>query len=148
MIDAANIPATAGAYALLIRLPAPLAPGIPRLGDRTLGPGRYIYCGSAYGPGGLRARVARHLRIGKTVRWHIDRLTAVGDVDGVAVRIGGNECDLVDAFLTRGATIALEGFGSSDCRRCPAHLLVPPPRFDRRSLAAAAKLGRGRAAPL
>jgi Uri superfamily endonuclease len=37
--------------------------------------GRYLYCGSAKGPGGLKARLSRHMRRGKSVRWHIDRLT-------------------------------------------------------------------------
>lgn len=148
MIDVGTIPATAGAYALLIRLVAPLAPAIPRLADRTLGPGLYIYCGSAYGPGGLRARVARHLRSVKPVRWHVDRLTGVGEVEGVAVRIGGQECDLVATFMAGGATVALPGFGNSDCRRCPAHLVAAPTGFDTRSLTAAVMLGPGRIASL
>ena len=40
-----------GAYLLSIELAAPLALGIPRFGAATLAPGRYVYCGSAYGPG-------------------------------------------------------------------------------------------------
>lgn len=147
-IDADSIPAAAGAYALLVRLCAPWNPGIRSLADRTLAPGPYIYCGSAYGPGGLRARVARHLRSGKSVRWHVDRLTGAGQVEGLAVHIGGHECDLVDAFMARGATVALAGFGSSDCRRCPAHLLAAPGRFDTFSPAAVVNLGRTANAPL
>ncbi len=57
-----------GAYLLLIDLAAPLALAIPRLGVATLAPGRYVYGGSAYGPGGLRARIGRHLRADKTPR--------------------------------------------------------------------------------
>ncbi len=147
-IDAGSIPAARGAYALLVGLCAPWNPGIRSLSDRALAPGLYIYCGSAYGPGGLRARVARHLRVRKPVRWHVDRLTGHGQVEGVAVRIGGHECDLVDAFMARGASVALAGFGSSDCRRCPAHLLAAPGRFDTFSLAAVVNLGRTASAPL
>ena len=147
-IDAGSIPAATGAYALLVRLRTPCNPGIRSLADRTLAPGLYIYCGSAYGSGGLRARVARHLRSRKPVHWHVDRLTGYGQIEGIAVCIGGHECDLVDAFMARGASVALAGFGSSDCGRCPAHLLVAPRRFDAFSLAAVVNLGRTADAPL
>jgi len=64
------------------------------------------------------------------------------------VRIGGHECDLVNELLAGGASVALAGFGSSDCRRCPAHLLAAPGRFDTFSLAAVVNLGRTATAPL
>jgi len=57
-----------GAYILSIDLAVPLALDIPKFGAATLAPGRYAYCGSAYGPGGLRARIARHLRRDKSKR--------------------------------------------------------------------------------
>ena len=72
------VPPDPGAYLLLIELAAPLALGIPRFGAAILPPGRYAYGGSAYGPGGLRARIGRHLRRDKPLRWHVDRLTAPG----------------------------------------------------------------------
>jgi Uri superfamily endonuclease len=55
--------------------------------------GRYLYCGSDKGPGGLKARLSRHFRHGKSVRWHVDQLTergsvvAVGFSPAVAIRI-------------------------------------------------------------
>ena len=119
-----------GAYLLSIELAAPLALGIPRFGAATLAPGRYVYCGSAYGPGGLRARVGRHLRRDKTLHWHIDRLTAAGRVAGVRVIPGGRECDLLRDLLARpGVSVPVPGFGSSDCRACPAHLVMVPAGF-------------------
>jgi Uri superfamily endonuclease len=39
--------------------------------------GRYLYCGSAKGPGGLKARLSRHTRRGKSVRLHVDQLTEI-----------------------------------------------------------------------
>ena len=141
-VDTRTIPAAAGAYALLVRLRRPLKFGISGLGDRILRPGAYVYCGSANGPGGLSARVGRHLRSGKPARWHIDRLTEVGRVVGLAVRVGGRECDLVDALIADGATVPVPGFGSSDCRRCPAHLLAAPQDFDDIMLNAVVGLGR------
>ncbi|WP_296520394.1 DUF123 domain-containing protein [Rhodoplanes sp.] len=91
---------------------------------KTLPAGRYLYCGSARGPGGLRARIARHLRRRKTLRWHVDRLTTRGTVFAVWAIPGGDECDLVARLAA--LPVPLPGFGSSDCRRCRSHLLAWP----------------------
>ena len=125
------VPPDPGAYLLLIELAAPLALGIPRLGAAILPPGRYAYGGSAYGPGGLRARIGRHLRRDKPLRWHVDRLTAAGRVVGVRAVPGGRECALVrDVLELPGASVPIPGFGSSDCRACPAHLVRLPAGFE------------------
>ena len=87
----------------------------------------YLYAGSAYGPGGIPARVNRHRRPGKKVHWHIDRLTNAGTVVSVVAIPGGRECAIVAAALrVPGVTMPSPGFGSSDCRACPAHLLRLP----------------------
>ena len=120
-----------GAYVLLIDLAAPLALEIPQLGAATLAPGRYAYGGNAYGPGGLRARIGRHLRRDKAPRWHVDRLTAAGRVAGVRAVPGGRECALLRELLALpGVSVPVPGFGSSDCRACPAHLVALPAGFD------------------
>ena len=125
------LPVEPGAYLLLIELAVPLALEIPRLGAATLAPGRYAYGGSAYGSGGLKARIGRHLRSDKSPRWHVDRLTAAGRVIGVRPVPGGRECALVrDLLLVPGALVPVPGFGSSDCRSCPAHLVMLPAGFD------------------
>jgi len=121
------LPAQPGAYLLLIELAAPLALDIPRLGAATLATGRYAYGGSAHGPGGLKARIGRHLRRDKVPHWHIDRLTAAGRVIGLRAVPGGRECDLMrDLLEVPGASVPVPGFGSSDCRTCPAHLVALP----------------------
>ncbi|MFQ5956039.1 MAG: DUF123 domain-containing protein, partial [Kiloniellales bacterium] len=61
----------AGAYMLVIDLDAALQLDVPRP-TRTLPPGRYVYCGSANGPGGIAGRVRRHLKPEKARRWHVD----------------------------------------------------------------------------
>jgi Uri superfamily endonuclease len=53
---------------------------LPNKPSVSLVPGRYIYAGSAYGPGGLKARVSRHMRRAKRSQWHIDQLTKTGKV--------------------------------------------------------------------
>lgn len=119
-----------GAYLLVIDLDAPLTIEVPKGTAATLAAGRYGYCGSAYGPGGIRARVTRHLRRSKTSRWHIDRLTAAGRVVAVQAVPGGDECALMDGLIVLpGVSVPAPGFGSSDCRRCPAHLAALPPDF-------------------
>jgi Uri superfamily endonuclease len=121
-----ELPREAGAYVLLINLGGPLSLDMPAFRGKSLAPGLYGYCGSAFGPGGIRARVSRHLRGDKPMRWHVDRLTVAGRVEQAGIRIGGRECDLAGELLARGCMAVLPGFGSSDCRGCPAHLLRMP----------------------
>jgi len=121
-----ELPRDAGAYVLLIHLDNQLPLDLPAFLGKSLAPGLYGYAGSAFGPGGIRARVSRHLRRGKPMRWHVDHLTLAGRVRQAGIRIGGRECDLVGELLARGGRAVLPGFGSSDCRRCPAHLLRMP----------------------
>ncbi len=121
-IDA--IPAVGGAYVLTILLDYALTFETARSGKVALEPGRYAYCGSARGPGGLRARVARHFRNEKRPHWHVDRLTVrAAGLAALAVP-GGDECDLVARLLQRKEfAIAVAGFGNTDCRSCDSHLL-------------------------
>lgn len=121
--SAANAPATSGAYALWLRLEAPFE---VTAGKRkgVLPSGDYLYCGSARGPGGLRARLARHMQPQKRAHWHIDQLAAVASVRGAFVQEDGDECVLNGAL--DGFPIPVAGFGSSDCRRCVAHLRLWP----------------------
>lgn len=121
-IDA--IPAAGGAYVLTIRLGSALVLETTRSGKVTLEAGCYAYCGNAHGPGGLRARLARHLRSEKRPHWHVDRLTVHAARLAALPVPGGDECELV-ARLTRRKefAIALAGFGSTDCRNCESHLL-------------------------
>jgi Uri superfamily endonuclease len=121
---AAEAPASPGAYLLLVMLPAPVSVALPHRAEATLPPGRYLYAGSARGPGGLRARLARHQRADKKPHWHVDRLTLAGQVPGAWTFPGGGECAIVAAL--RHLPAPLPGFGSSDCRRCVSHLLAWP----------------------
>ncbi len=121
---AAEAPALPGAYLLVITLPAPLNVTLPHRPAATLPPGRYLYAGSARGPGGLRARLARHMRAEKKPHWHIDRLTEAGTVEGAWAFPGGDECALITALAS--LPVPLPGFGSTDCRICTSHLLWWP----------------------
>jgi Uri superfamily endonuclease len=122
--SAAEAPAVPGAYLLLATLAAPIHIALPHRPDAMLQPGRYLYAGSARGPGGLRARLARHQRADKKPHWHVDRITMAGTVTGAWVFPGGDECAIVAALAH--LPVPLPGFGSSDCRRCVSHLLAWP----------------------
>ncbi|WP_417670068.1 GIY-YIG nuclease family protein [Roseibium sp.] len=120
-----RLPATAGSYGLVIELSDRLHLDLPRLGSPTLSPGLYLYCGSAKGPGGLRARVGRHLRQDKTCRWHIDRVTSACAHVAAFWISSGSECQLRShAAAVFDTNVPIEGFGSSDCKSCPAHFLM------------------------
>ncbi len=118
-----RIPALPGAYLLLVELKEVTPLRLPNGPNVSLMPGRYIYAGSANGPGGLKARVSRHMRRAKQRRWHIDQLTENGDVLGTWIFPGGTECDLVD--VNSALPVPIAGFGSTDCKRCRSHLLGP-----------------------
>ena len=67
-----------GTYALLLYLKAHQRTVVGALGAVEFPPGWYLYIGSAHGPGGLAARLARHRRrAGKRFHWHVDYVRAV-----------------------------------------------------------------------
>lgn len=112
-----------GSYVLLIRLADRVEISL-RGHPHTLEPGYYAYCGSAMGPGGLEARIARHRRRDKKVHWHVDQVTTRAPVIRVGVSLALSECDLVGQLLKQpGVCIPVPGFGSSDCKACKGHFV-------------------------
>jgi Uri superfamily endonuclease len=98
---------------------------VGRLSDLSLKTGWYLYVGSAFGPGGLMARIERHLRKKKRRHWHIDYLLAKISVQRVWYIVADRKLEhrWAAALLSQsGATIAMPGFGASDCS-CKSHLL-------------------------
>lgn len=106
-------------YQLRIRVEKPLRLAIGRLGSFDFPAGDYVYTGSARRH--LEARIARHLRKEKTLRWHIDYLlVAPGVAVTEVVRSDADECALNQATAGR---VQLPGFGASDCKHgCGGHL--------------------------
>jgi sugar fermentation stimulation protein A len=93
---------------------------IGRLGRFYFRQGIYFYTGSAQR--NLSARLERHSRKNKVLRWHIDYLSAKSDMLG-AITIAGSrelECQLAKD-LSEMFERAVTGFGASDCR-CAGHL--------------------------
>jgi len=63
-----------GTYILILKSAVTRRVRVGRLGNLQLCPGYYVYIGSAFGPGGLRARIDHHQRLAKRPHWHIDYL--------------------------------------------------------------------------
>lgn len=124
--DANGFPIAKGAYLLLLELGAELPLAIRKFQHDTLPAGLYLYAGSARGPGGLKARLRRHLRADKKPHWHIDRLANAATRMTAFAIPDGRECALVQSLLeSEQYHHPLPGFGSSDCRICTSHLLSP-----------------------
>lgn len=126
-----------GTYLLLLRMNNPHQIEIGKLGCFNFPAGNYIYLGSAFGPGGIYARINRHRKLQKPLHWHIDYLrskcviTAViiwnqeHGLAGTSIPILRFECLWSKTLLSiPRALIPVSGFGSSDCQSgCPSHLL-------------------------
>jgi len=113
----------AGYYLLCLKLPASISLRVGSLKQLHLKEGSYVYCGSARGR--LSRRIARHLKKGKTVRWHIDYLTTRKDVVIEGVRAFPlemtTECGLNRQVQQLPGAEAIARFGCSDCS-CTSHL--------------------------
>lgn len=112
-----------GTYALILENKTLRKIQVGKLGRFSFTPGWYVYTGSAFGPGGLAARVGRHVKQEKKCRWHIDYLSTLAAVTRVwyttsPVKL---ECQWAKHFFDLGGSLPAKGFGASDCR-CDTHL--------------------------
>jgi Uri superfamily endonuclease len=113
-----------GTYALVLASQKTGPVRIGKLGTLELKQGVYIYVGSAFGPGGLAARIGHHTQIAARPHWHIDYLRAACDLIGIwfTTEAARREHSWAGAVARLpGAGVPMPGFGSSDCQ-CAAHL--------------------------
>lgn len=112
--------AEGGRYAIELHLPQEMTVRVGQLGTLSLQAGAYVYVGSARR--GLIARLQRHARADKPLRWHIDYLTAHAPARRAALwPLTVGECELARHLQAAGGVV-VPGFGSSDCH-CAGHLL-------------------------
>ena len=106
-------------YQLHIEILSEISITVGRLGTFNFPAGIYIYTGSA--KKNIDARIERHLRSEKKLRWHIDYLLAHEQAHVVkVVRHAESEC-VVNQRVN--GNIVVEKFGASDCRSgCGSHL--------------------------
>lgn len=97
---------------------------VGKLGRFVFRQGIYFYVGSAQR--NLSARLERHSKSRKPLRWHIDYLSTKAEMLG-AMTIAGprrHECELAKK-LSGMFELAVPDFGVSDCR-CGGHLFFTP----------------------
>jgi Uri superfamily endonuclease len=123
-LEAHEIPAAGGTYALLLACAHPRTLRIGRCGDRRIPRGWYIYVGSAFGPGGLKSRCLRYFRQPARWHWHIDYLRPAASLQDIWFTTDPvpREHQWAETIAgLPGAGIPVARFGASDCR-CLSHL--------------------------
>lgn len=125
-----EIPKQSGTYAIWLENSRIQKIAIGRLGEMQTQAGFFIYIGSAFGPGGLAARLGRHLNDNKKLRWHIDYLRAHTRPVRVSFAVDQKlEHKWAQTLaLHPDYTIPFPGFGSSDCQ-CVSHLFYSTTLF-------------------
>ena len=113
----------AGTYVFILRNRSQVWCQIGRWGKIDLEPGYYLYVGSAFGPGGVQARVLRHCRRTKLKHWHIDYLREFLSPVGVwftheTIRLEHHWAQILSEM--KGFS-SIRRFGCSDCT-CYSHL--------------------------
>jgi Uri superfamily endonuclease len=109
-----------GNYILLLHLLDDEILTIGKLGTFDFPAGWYAYVGSAFGSGGLVARLKHHLQPVEKPHWHIDYLRQAAQVKEIWLSpdTTSHERDWADLILAiPGAIIIVEGFGASDSDR-------------------------------
>jgi Uri superfamily endonuclease len=116
---------TPGTYALVLALQASTDLQIGCLGRIQFDSPFYLYFGSAFGPGGLQARIKHHLQPARRAHWHIDYLRPVAEVLSAWYSSDRErlECVWANVALAHRGVSLVPRFGSSDCR-CRSHLLA------------------------
>lgn len=112
-----------GTYVLVLRCDAERSVSVGRWGTLDVRSGYYLYVGSAFGPGGVRARVMRHCLLSKRKHWHIDYLRDVATLEEVWYSHSPErvEHDWAGVLNRMDGSEPVRGFGCSDCR-CESHL--------------------------
>jgi len=113
-----------GTYTLVLESSDEKSLKIGKLGTLQLKPGFYVYVGSAFGPGGLQARIKHHIHHRGRPHWHLDYLRPALSFCEIWYTYDQTRREhqwATNHLQTRGSILPLLGFGASDCR-CPSHL--------------------------
>ena len=106
-------------YQLTISISKPVMITVGKLGLCHFPAGEYIYTGSARQH--IDARIARHLRTEKALRWHIDYLLNVPEAFVIKVaQFAESECEVNQRS---NGVLLINRFGATDCvHGCGSHL--------------------------
>ena len=119
-VMAMDLPEAKGTYVLVAFVGQMKRLEIGRLGACDIVPGYYAYVGSAFGAGGLRARIGHHLESTATPHWHIDYLLGVAQPVEVWYTRANQKLEHHWAELLEKAPhfrVPIRRFGSSDYHR-------------------------------
>jgi Uri superfamily endonuclease len=117
-------PAAKGNYLLQLHLEQDREIKIGARPGQLFRAGYYIYIGSAFGGGGLAARLNRHLQKKKRMHWHIDYLIAESsNISAWEIELLTSLEHAIAAYFLSAKIFApaIPRFGSSDCS-CRTHL--------------------------
>lgn len=114
-----------GTYALVYRCPAPATLAAGALGTISLFAGYWVYVGSAFGPGGVRARIGHHLGPSPRPHWHLDYAKCAMTALEIwfttdPVKREHDWAAMLQSYHR--AVCPIPGFGASDCA-CTSHLI-------------------------
>lgn len=113
-----------GTYILVLKMVESAYVTVGRLGTFKLNKGFYFYIGSAFGSGGLKARLRHHANPTHSPRWHIDYLKNSASLSDIIVSCSPVMYEHVWADILLNADFTqptINRFGASDCN-CPTHL--------------------------
>ncbi len=123
-----ELSASGGTYILILNASSSFRVLIGRLGIFEGKPGVYLYVGSAFGPGGIKARLGRHAGLSRRHHWHIDYLRREVTLSQVWYTHDPERREHLWAGIWRmwpQSQVLMPGFGSSDCS-CLTHLFHLP----------------------
>jgi len=114
-----------GSYSLIVKVVRKINIKVGAIGNINLVRGIYVYNGSAFGSGGIRARIAHHLRKNKAIHWHIDYLTSNKSckVMKVIACYGKKiETEVSLEMLRSSFFVCIQNFGATDDKSIKSHL--------------------------
>ena len=112
-----------GTYILILKATSDQYIRVGKLGIFDFKKGFYAYVGSAFGTGGLAARINHHLYSTAKPRWHLDYLRGLMEIEEVWLTTGTSKREHEWARILgmqEEVDIPALGFGASDCS-CDAH---------------------------
>ncbi len=118
-----DLPEEKGTYVLIASVPQMKRIEVGQLGKFDIVPGYYAYVGSAFGSGGLRARLSHHLESIAAPHWHIDYLLRVAQPVEVWYSTASQKLEHHWAEMLDKASqfrVPIPRFGSSDYHRSRA----------------------------
>lgn len=119
-----NLQSQKGTYALILQANKGFACKVGKHNVIEGNAGSYVYVGSAFGPGGVHARIIHHLKMSSKPHWHLDYIRPY--IQPVAVCFCYSSTRQEHRWATMvskivGAQFPMHKFGSTDCA-CPSHL--------------------------